>query len=331
MIDDMDFDGKVVLICVDLNVFVDVGQVIDVMCIEKIVLIIWDIQEKGGIFVLLVYFDRLKGKCVDSMSLKVVIFVLEVVLGQLVKFVEEVIGGLVKCVVVDLVKGDVLFLENICFYFGEEENDLIFVVLLVVFGQVYVNDVFLVVYCVYVLIEGIVWLLFVVVGWLMEVELKVLDVVFGVLQCLVVVVVGGVKVLIKLDLLGNLIIKVDYLVIGGGMVNIFFVVQGIEVGKLLVECDMVDIVCEILVKVQDSGCMIYLFVDIVVVCEFKVNVENQILFVDVCFVDVMIFDVGFEIVVRIVEVFDSVCMLIWNGLLGVFEIVFFDVVINVIV
>lgn len=113
------------------------------------------------------------------------------------------------------------------------------------------------------------------------------------LKCFVVVVVGGVKVLIKLEFLGNFVVKVDYLVIGGGMVNIFFVVQGIDVGKLFCEYDFVDIVCEIFFKVKSVGCDVVLLFDVVVVCEFKVGVDNEIVVFDVCFFDVMIFDVGF--------------------------------------
>ncbi|MTH64646.1 phosphoglycerate kinase [Paracoccus shanxieyensis] len=327
-IDDMDLDGKVVLTRVDLNVPVDAGQVTDATRIEKIMPTIRDIQEKGGIPVLLAHFDRPKGKRVDSMSLKVVIPALEAALGQPVKFAEEAIGGPAKRAVADLAKGDVLLLENTRFYPGEEENDPTFAASLAALGQVYVNDAFSAAHRAHASTEGIARLLPAAAGRLMEAELKALDAALGAPQRPVAAVVGGAKVSTKLDLLGNLITKVDHLVIGGGMANTFLVAQGIEVGKSLAERDMADTAREILAKAQDSGCTIHLPVDIVVAREFKANAENQTLPADACPADAMILDAGPETVARIAEVFDSARTLIWNGPLGAFEIAPFDAATN---
>lgn len=155
--------------------------------------------------------------------------------------------------------------------------------------------------------------------------------VLGEFVCFVLVVVGGVKVFFKIDFLENFVLKVDMLVIGGGMVNIFFVVKGIDVSKLLCEYDFVEIVNCIMVVVDVVNCEIVLLVDVVVVREFKVGVDNEIVVLDVILVDGMIFDVGMVLIVIVIVKIDIVKILVWNGLFGVFEIVLFDWVIVVVV
>ncbi|WP_313353088.1 phosphoglycerate kinase, partial [Paracoccus sp. (in: a-proteobacteria)] len=201
-IDDLDLDGKVALVRVDVNVPVENGQVTDATRIEKIVPTVKDIQAKGGIPVLLAHFDRPKGQRVDSMSLKVVVPALEKALGQSVKFSDEAIGGPAKRAVADLVPGDVLLLENTRFYPGEESNDTTFAASLAALGQVYVNDAFSAAHRAHASTEGIARLLPAAAGRLMEAELKALDAALGNPQRPVVAGVGGAKVSTKLDLLG---------------------------------------------------------------------------------------------------------------------------------
>ncbi|MBD9526860.1 phosphoglycerate kinase [Paracoccus sp. PAR01] len=327
-IDDLDLNGKVVLTRVDVNVPVENGLVTDATRIEKIVPTIKDIQSKGGIPVLLAHFDRPKGKRVESMSLQIVLPALEAALGQPVKFSDEAIGGTAKRAVADLQPGDVLLLENTRFYPGEETNDATFAASLAALGQAYVNDAFSAAHRAHASTEGIAQLLPAAAGRLMEAELKALDAALGAPQRPVVAVVGGAKVSTKLDLLGNLISKVDHLVIGGGMANTFLVAQGIEVGKSLAERDMADTAREIMSKASGAGCTIHLPVDVVVAREFKAGAENQTVPADACPADAMILDAGPETVAKIRTVFESSRTLIWNGPLGAFEIQPFDAATN---
>ncbi|WP_374636553.1 phosphoglycerate kinase [Paracoccus sp. (in: a-proteobacteria)] len=327
-IDDLDLDGKVALVRVDLNVPVEGGRVTDTTRIEKIVPTVKDIQAKGGIPVLMAHFDRPKGQRVDSMSLKIVLPALEAALGQAVKFSDEAVGGPAKRAVADLKSGDVLLLENTRFYPGEEENDPTFAASLAALGQAYVNDAFSAAHRAHASTEGIANLLPAAAGRLMEAELKALDAALGNPQRPVVAVVGGAKVSTKLELLSNLIEKVDHLVIGGGMANTFLVARGAEVGKSLAERDMADTAREIMEKAQKTGCEIHLPVDVVVAREFKAGAPHEVLPDEACPADAMILDAGPQTVEAITGVFEASRTLIWNGPLGAFEIPPFDAATN---
>ncbi len=327
-IDDMDLDGKVVLVRVDINVPVENGQVSDATRIEKIVPTIKDIQAKGGIPVLLAHFDRPKGQKVPSMSLGQLVPALEKALGQTVKFSEEAIGGPAKRAVADLKAGDVLLMENTRFYPGEEANDPTFAASAAALGQVYINDAFSAAHRAHASTEGIAKLLPSAAGRLMEAELKALDAALGAPERPVVAIVGGAKVSTKLELLMNLIEKVEHLVIGGGMANTFLVAQGIEVGKSLAERDMADTARQILEKSKAASCTIHLPVDIVVSREFKAHAATETLPADQCPADAMILDAGPQTVEAIRAVFAASRTLIWNGPLGAFEIPPFDAATN---
>ncbi|SIS65605.1 phosphoglycerate kinase [Paracoccus saliphilus] len=323
-IDDMDLDGKAVLIRVDLNVPVDQGRVTDATRIDKIVPTVKDVQAKGGIPVLLAHFARPKGKRVDSMSLKQVLPALEAALGQKVAFADDCIGGPAKRVVAALEPGDVALLENTRFHEGEEKNDQIFAASLAALGGAYINDAFSAAHRAHASTEGLARLLDAGAGRLMEAELKALDAALGNPQRPVAAVVGGAKVSTKLDLLSNLIEKVDHLIIGGGMANTFLVAKGVETGKSLAERDMADTALEIIEKAEAGGCTIHLPVDIVVAREFKAGAESEILPVDQCPADAMILDAGPDTVAEIRDIFANCRTLIWNGPLGAFEIEPFD-------
>ena len=323
-IDDMDLDGKVVLTRVDLNVPVEDGRVTDATRIEKIVPTVKDIQAKGGIPVLLAHFDRPKGKRVDSMSLKQIVPALEAALGQSVVFADDCIGGPAKRVVAALKPGDVALLENTRFHEGEEKNDPTFAASLAALGAVYVNDAFSAAHRAHGSTEGLARLLPAGAGRLMEAELKALDAALGNSQRPVMAVVGGAKVSTKLDLLMNLVDKVDHLVIGGGMANTFLVAKGVEVGKSLAEPDMADTARDILTKAAETGCQIHLPVDVVVAREFKAGAPSEVVSANACPPDAMILDAGPETVAQIRNVFAQCRTLIWNGPLGAFEIEPFD-------
>ena len=327
-IEDLDIDGKVVLTRVDLNVPMENGVVTDTTRIEKIVPTIKAIQAAGGKPVLLAHFDRPKGQRVESMSLKQVVPALEAALGQPVTFAEEAVGGPAKRAVAAMQPGDVVLLENTRFYEGEEKNDPTFAASLAALGQAYVNDAFSAAHRAHASTEGIARLLPSAAGKLMEAELDALNAALGDPQRPVVAVVGGAKVSTKLDLLGNLVEKVDHLVIGGGMANTFLLAKGAEIGKSLAERDMTDTALEILDKAEKAGCQIHLPVDVVVAREFKANADFEILPVEECAPDVMILDAGPATVDAIVGVFEECRTLIWNGPLGAFEIPPFDAATN---
>ncbi len=323
-LDDLDLAGKVVLTRVDINVPIEDGRVTDATRIERIVPTVRDILKAGGKPVLLAHFDRPKGKVVPGMSLKPLQPVLQEHLGVPVHFAEDCIGGPAKAAVAALPEGAVLLLENTRFHAEEEKNDPAFAASLAALGDVYVNDAFSAAHRAHGSIEGIAHLMPSAAGRLMQAELTALESALGTPDRPVVAVVGGAKVSTKLDLLGNLVRKVEYLVIGGGMANTFLAAKGISVGKSLAEHDLADTAREILKKADEAGCEILLPLDIVVAREFKANAPNEVLDVNDCPDDAMILDAGPITAERIAEVFANCRTLIWNGPLGAFEIEPFD-------
>jgi phosphoglycerate kinase len=327
-IDDIDMKDKVVLTRVDINVPVEGGHVTDTTRIDKIVPTIRDILARGGKPVLLAHFGRPNGKVVPEMSLRVTLPALEAALGQPVAFAEDCIGGPAKRAVAVLAPGQVLLLENTRFHAGEETNDPAMTAALAALGQVYVNDAFSAAHRAHASTEGLARLLPAAAGRLMEAELKALEAALGTPERPVVAVVGGAKVSTKLDLLANLVTKVNHLVIGGGMANTFLVAKGIEVGKSLAERDMADTARDILGRAEAAGCVIHLPVDVVVAREFKAGAASETVAADACPADAMILDAGPATVTAVAEVFDACRTLIWNGPLGAFEIAPFDAATN---
>ena len=327
-LDDMDLNGKVVLTRVDINVPMENGVVTDATRIEKIVPTVNDILSKGGKPVLLAHFDRPKGKVVPEMSLSRVLPALETALGRKVVFGADCVGEVAKAAIASAGVGDVVLLENTRFHPGEEKNDAGLAQQLADLGDVYVNDAFSAAHRAHASTAGIAHLLPAAAGRLMEAELKALESALGTPLRPVVAVVGGAKVSTKLDLLGNLVGKVDHLVIGGGMANTFLVAKGIEVGKSLAERDMADTAREILAKAEAAGCRIHLPVDVVVAREFKAGAANETVAADACPADAMILDAGPATVAEIAKVFGEAKTLIWNGPLGAFEIEPFDAATN---
>ena len=327
-LDDMDFAGKVALVRVDINVPVEAGRVTDATRIEKIVPTINDILSKGGKPVLLAHFGRPKGKPVAEMSLAVTLPALEAALGRKVSFADDCVGSAAKRAVAAMQPGDVLLLENTRFHEGEEKNDPAMAAGLAALGQVYVNDAFSAAHRAHASTEGIARLMPSCAGRLMEAELKALNAALGDPERPLVAVVGGAKVSTKLDLLGNLVAKVNHLVIGGGMANTFLVAQGIEVGRSLAERDMAETARAILAKAEETGCTIHLPRDVVVAREFAAGAPSETVAATACPADAMILDAGPATVAAIAEVFEASRTLIWNGPLGAFEIAPFDAATN---
>jgi phosphoglycerate kinase len=323
-LDDMDLNGKLVLTRVDLNVPMDGTTITDTTRIERIVPTITDIIAKGGTPVMLAHFGRPKGQPNPNMSLRLVVPALTSALGREVTFVEHPDRASLDA----LPEGAVVLVENTRFSAMEEANDPRMSRFLATLGDVYCNDAFSAAHRAHASTEGVAHLLPACAGRLMAAELKALEAALSAPERPVVAVVGGAKVSTKLDLLGNLVRKVDTLVIGGGMANTFLAAQGYGVGKSLAEHDMADTAREIMAKAEEAACEIILPIDVVCATEFAEGADNITVAADACPSDRMILDAGPRSVARVAEVFEGAKTLIWNGPLGAFEIAPFDAATN---
>lgn len=324
-LDDMDLRGKRVLIRVDINVPVRDGEVTDATRIERIVPTLTDVLAKGGTPILLAHFGRPKGKVVLDMSLRVTVPTLEAALGRSVGFIETLDAAEVPTQ--EARAADVLLIENIRFHPGEESNDPGFAQRLAALGDVYVNDAFSAAHRAHASTEGLARHLPSCAGRLMQAELSALEAALGTPKRPVGAVVGGAKVSTKLDLLSNLVERLDVLIIGGGMANTFLMAQGARLGASLVEDEMLDTAREILAKAISGGCRIILPADGVVAREFKAGAEHETVELgpDTALQeDQMVLDAGPRATRTITEAVSRLETLIWNGPLGAFEIAPFD-------
>jgi len=325
-LDDMDLNGKRVLVRVDINVPVENGLVTDATRIDRIAPTVTDILAKGGRPILLAHFGRPKGKVVLDMSLRVTVPALEAALGRKVRLIETLEGA--ENLTDEALASDVLLLENIRFHPGEEANDPAFAARLAQLGDVYCNDAFSAAHRAHASTEGLARHLPSCAGRLMQAELQALEAALGTPKRPVVAVVGGAKVSTKLDLLGNLVAKVDSLIIGGGMANTFLAAMGLDVGKSLCEHDMATTAREIMLKAGAAGCKILLPADVVVARDFAAGAPHEVVGAHACPPDAMILDAGPQAVARIIATLDAAKTLIWNGPLGAFEIAPFDTATN---
>ena len=323
-LDDMELAGKRVLTRIDINVPMQDGQVTDATRIEKIAPTVRDILAAGGTPILLAHFGRPKGERVDGMSLRHLVPALEHHLSAPVLFVADCVGPAAAAAIGAAQQGQVVLLENTRFHKAEEKNDTQFADQLATLGDVYCNDAFSAAHRAHASTEGVARRLPACAGRLMQAELSALEAALATPKRPVVAVVGGAKVSTKLELLGNLVAKVDYLVIGGGMANTFLAAQGVDVGKSLAEHDMTGTATDIMAKAAGENCKIILPRDVVAAREFAANAANETVAADACPADAMILDAGPESVAQITDVFKSANTLIWNGPLGAFEIEPFD-------
>ena len=323
-LDDMDLAGKRVLTRVDINVPVEDGKVTDTTRIDRIVPTVKDILAKGGMPILVAHFGRPKGQVVPEMSLRPLLPALETAFGQAVGFADGQYGAAAEA----LQPGEILLLENVRFAPGEEKNDPGFAGRLAGLADIYCNDAFSAAHRAHASTEAIARLLPACAGRLMQAELSALEAALSTPKRPVVAVVGGAKVSTKLDLLGNLVEKVDHLVIGGGMANTFLFAQGYEIGTSLAEQDMAGTARAVLAKAAASGCTIHLPKDIVVARAFEAHAPHEILPADQCPADAMILDAGPATVAALEGVFGASETLIWNGPLGAFELEPFNAATN---
>lgn len=323
-LDDVEVRGKRVLLRADLNVPVHNGAITDTTRIERVVPTIRELSDKGAKVILLSHFARPKGKVVPEMSLAPVGEAVSKILGRPVGFVHDCIGPQVKQAVDQMKDGDVLLLENTRFHAGEEANDPAFSKSLAENGDLYVDDAFSAAHRAHASTDGVAKLLPAFAGRLMQAELGALTAALECPERPVGAIIGGSKISTKLDLLGNMIEKVDVLFIGGAMANTFLSAEGYNLGKSLQENDMHATALDITKKAKAKGCSIVLPVDAVVAREFKENAETQTCPIDQIPADMMMLDVGPKTVALMTERLASLKTLVWNGPLGAFEITPFD-------
>ena len=316
--------GSRVLVRVDLNVPMEAGVITDATRIERVLPTIKELSAKGSKVILLAHFDRPKGKIVPEMSLAPVAAETAKLLGAPVAFAADCIGEVAATAITAMQNGDVLMLENTRFHSGEEGNDPEFAKALAANGDIFVNDAFSAAHRAHASTEGLAHVLPSYAGRTMQAELDALEKGLGKPARPLVAIVGGAKVSTKIDLLMNLVGKVDALVIGGGMANTFLAAQGINVGKSLCEHDLADTARAILAKAKETECEIVLPVDGLVAREFKAHAAHEIVSVDSIPADAMMLDVGPKSVALVNEWIDQAATLIWNGPLGAFEITPFD-------
>ncbi|MEW6767253.1 MAG: phosphoglycerate kinase [Pseudomonadota bacterium] len=322
-LDDVDVKGKRVLLRVDLNVPMDNGRVSDTTRLQRIAQTIIELSQKGAKVVILAHFGRPKGPDPKD-SLKPVAVALGYVVKKQVQFAPDCIGEVAEKAVAAMKDGDILCLENTRFHPGEEKNDPAFVGQLAKLGDIWVNDAFSAAHRAHASTEGLGHKLPAYAGRTMEAELSALNKALDAPTHPVIAIIGGAKVSTKLDLLENLVSKVDALVIGGGMANTFLHAQGIKVGKSLCEKDLAPTALRVMEKAEAANCAIILPVDAIVAYHFEANAPSHAYGLDAIPADGMILDVGPQSIERVKSAIDDAATLVWNGPLGAFEMTPFD-------
>lgn len=323
-LDTAEVRGKRVLLRADLNVPLHDGVITDTTRLERVIPTIRELADKGARVIVLSHFDRPKGKVVPSMSLEPVGRRLAELLNHPVSFVHDCVGPDVTKAVDGLKDGSILLLENTRFHAGEEANDPEFAKALAANGDLYVDDAFSAAHRAHASTEGIAKYLPSFAGRLMQAELDALTAALENPDRPVGAIIGGSKISTKLDLIGNVLDKVDVLFIGGAMANTFLAARGYKVGKSLQEADMHDTAREIAKRARIKGCDIVLPVDVVVAKEFRAGAESSVCAIDAVPDDVMILDAGPKTIDLIIKRLEGLKTLVWNGPLGAFEITPFD-------
>ena len=312
------------LLRADLNVPVRDGEITDLTRIERLSPTIRELADAGARVIVCSHFDRPKGKRVPAMSLRPMAGALAGVLGRPVAFADDCVGPAAQSAVDALADGGVLVLENTRFHAGEEANDPAFARQLSELAELYVNDAFSAAHRAHASTEGVAHLLPAYAGRLMQQELEALEAALHSPVRPVMAIVGGSKVSTKLELLGNLVGRVDVLVIGGAMANTFLAAGGADVGRSLQEAEMHGTAREIMDEARRAGCEIVLPTDGVAAREFKPNPETEIVPARATPAGAMMLDVGPVTVQALRDRLPDMRTLVWNGPLGAFETPPFD-------
>ncbi len=323
-LDDLSPAGKTVLVRADLNVPVKAGKVTDSTRIDRLIPTLRELASKGAKVVVLSHFGRPGGKPVADMSLKPVAAVLEDRLGKKVVFANDCLGAPAETAIKTLKAGDVAVLENVRFYAEEENDDPAFAKKIAALGDFFVNDAFSAAHRAHATTHALARLLPSFAGRLMEEELNALNAALGAPKRPVMAIIGGAKISTKLDLLNNLVTKVDFLVLGGGMANTFLFANGTDISASLCEKDMAETARVISATAQKSGCKIVLPTDAVVAAELKAGVATKTVPVTAIPAGTMVLDIGPATIRQITAQLETCKTALWNGPLGVFETPPFD-------
>ena len=323
-IKDLSLSGKTVLLRADLNVPVKDGQVTDTARLERLLPTLKALSAANAKIVILSHFGRPEGKVEPKYSLRPIAATLEKLWQKPIAFAPDCIGPEAERAVNKLEPGHILVLENTRFYPGEEANDPEFAKKLASLGDIYINDAFSAAHRAHASTEGLAHLLPAAAGLLMQAEIEALTKALAHPERPLAALVGGAKISTKLELLQNLIGKVDILILGGGMANTFLAAKGINVGKSLCEIDMLDTARSIISKAEGRGCHIMLPKDVVIAPEFKPNPPTQTVAANAVPVDQMILDIGPAAVKEIKDTLDMCKTVVWNGPMGAFETPPFD-------
>ena len=322
-LDHADVKGKRVLMRVDLNVPYENGVVSDATRIERAAPSITELADKGAKVILLSHFGRPKGRDA-SQSLKPVAAEVAHTIKRPIRFVDDCVGEKAEQAVAAMKPGDILCLENTRFYPGEEKNDPAFVAQLARLGDLFVNDAFSVSHRAHASTEGLSHLLPAYAGRTLQAELEAFEKVLDKPARPVVAIVGGATISTKLDLLSNLLAKVDVLIIGGAMANTFLMAQGKQVGRSLVERDLLDTAQKIMDQAKAAKREIVLPVDAVVAEKFEANAPSRVVDVNAVPDTSMILDIGPKSIEHVISVLARAKTLVWNGPFGAFEMEPFD-------
>jgi len=324
-LDDLAPRGKRVLLRADLNVPLKDGQVSDPTRLERLAPTIKELAEKGARVILLSHFGRPKGRPEPRYSLAPVVPALEQALGgRKVEFAHDCTGPEAKRLVARLADGEVGLLENLRFDAGEEANDPEFAKALASLGELYVDDAFSAAHRAHASVAALARLLPAAAGRLMEAELRHLAAALEAPARPLAALVGGAKVSTKLELLGNLLSKVDLLIIGGGMANTFLAAEGREVGRSLAEHELSGTARDILARANARKTTILLPRDVVVAARLEPGIAARMVAIDAVPKDAMILDIGPATAALLAARIADCRTLIWNGPLGAFETPPFD-------
>ena len=317
-LDQADVSNKRVLLRVDLNVPMADGRVTDRTRIQRVIPTIIEIADKRGKVILLSHLGRPKGPDARE-SLRPVAAAVAEIVGRPVAFAEDCIGEKAEAAVARMKSGDILCLENTRFHKGEEKNDPAFVAALARLGDVWVNDAFSAAHRAHASTEGLGHVLPAYAGRAMQAELDALTKALETPERPLTAIVGGAKISTKLDLLGNLIAKVNALIIGGAMANTFLLALGKNVGKSVAEHELIGTARDVLDKAKTGGCEIVLPVDAVVARKFEAKAPSRVVSVDAVGPSDLILDIGPRSIEAVVSVLARAKTLVWNGPVGAFE------------
>ncbi|NIA68183.1 phosphoglycerate kinase [Pelagibius litoralis] len=327
-LDNLDLAGKTVLLRVDFNVPMAGGKVTDLTRIERAAPTIRDLAAAGAKVLLLTHFGRPKGTPNPEMSLRPLVPVIAAVLGVEIGFAEDCVGPVAQKAAQELAPGGVALMENLRFHAGEEANDPAFADALAALGDLYVNDAFSAAHRAHASTEGLARRLPSAAGRLMQEELEHLDQALAQPKRPLAAVVGGAKISTKLDLLGNLVARVNMLIIGGGMANTFLNALGVDVGRSLCEHEMADTAKQIIAKAKEAGCDVVLPTDAVVAGSLAAGVAYTTVSVKTVPANQMILDLGPATAEHLARRLGDCATLVWNGPLGCFEVPPFDAATN---